>query len=203
MTLILVITVSMSQAQMNEIRSRYRVAVMPLVYMGDGSEGREEEMRYQLQDIVVSYMSRSAAELRFMDAAEINALLYKKGIDAENIHQYTPGELAHLLHAEYVIMGSVIQDPGSIVTRENRYNTRRQTIEHRGRYNDRVRVTGRSYQTGNTVTRQQIKTQVSISIYNETGDRIYTKSRESILTESDAYRNALQYLLKRTPLYTR
>ena len=203
MTLMLIINLTVSQAQVDEMRSRYRVAVMPLVYMGDGSEDREEEMRYQLQDIVVSYMSRSAAELRFMDAAEINALLYKKGIDAENIRQYTPGELAHLLHAEYVIMGSVIQDPGNIVTTENRYTNRRQTTQHRGRYNDRGRVTGRSFQTGNTVTRQRIKTQVSISIYNETGDRIYTKSRESILTESDAYRNALQYLLKRTPLYNR
>ena len=76
-------------------------------------------------------------------------------------------------------------------------------MEYRGRYGDRHRVTGRSFHTGNTVTRQHIKTQVSISIYNETGDRIYTKSRESILTESDAYKFALQYLLKRTPLYNR
>jgi hypothetical protein len=203
MLLILMLMVYASKAQNTGFNSRYRVAVMPLVYLGDGSEGREEEMRYQLQDVVVSYMSRSAAELKFMDAAEVNALLYKKGIGADNIRQYTPRELARLLNVEYVIMGSLIQDPGNIVTTENNFNTRRQTIEHRGRYGDRLRVTGRNWHTGNSVTRQHIKTQVSISIYNETGDRIYTKSRESILTESDAYRFALQYLLKRTPLFNR
>lgn len=203
MLLILMLMVFASKAQNSGFNSRYRVAVMPLVYLGDGSEGREEEMRYQLQDIVVSYLSRSAAELKYMDVAEINALLYKKGIGADNIRQYTPRELARLLNVEYVIMGSVIQDPGNIVTTENSYNTRRQNMEYRGRYGDRHRVTGRSFHTGNTVTRQHIKTQVSISIYNETGDRIYTKSRESILTESDAYKFALQYLLKRTPLYNR
>ena len=203
MLTILMLMVFASKALNNGFNSRYRVAVMPLVYLGDGSEDREEEMRYQLQDIVVSYMSRSAAELKFVDAAEINALLYKNGIGADNVRQYTPRELARMLNVEYVIMGSVIQDPGNIVTTENSYNTRRQTIEHRGRYGDRRRITGRSFHTGNTVTRQHIKTQVSISIYNETGDRIYTKSRESILTESDAYKFALQYLLKRTPLYNR
>lgn len=203
MLLILMLMVVASKAQNGGFNSRYRVAVMPLVYLGDGSEGREDEMRYQLQDIVVSYMSRSAAELKYMDAAEINALLYKKGISASTIRQYTPRELAHLLNVEYVIMGSVIQDPGNIVTTENSYNTRRQTVERRGRYGDRHRITGRNFHTGNTVTRQHIQTQVSVSIYNETGDRIYSKSRQSILTESDAYKFALQYLLKRTPLYNR
>ena len=201
MLIILMLMVFASKAQNNGFNSRYRVAVMPLVYLGDGSEGREEEMRYQLQDIVVSYMSKNAAELKFMDAAEINALLYKKGIGTDNIRQYTPRELAGLLNVEYLIMGSVIQDPGNIVTTENSYNTRRHTVQHRGRYNERPRITGRSFYTGNTVTRQHIKTQVSISIYNETGDKIYSKSRESILTESDAYKFALQYLLKRTPIY--
>jgi hypothetical protein len=176
---------------------------MPLVYLADGREGREEEMRYQLQDIVVSYMSRSAAELKFMDVVEINALLYKKGINADNIRQYTPRELAQFLNAEYVIMGSVIQDPGNLVTTENGYNFRRETVERGRRYDNRGRVRGRSFHTGNTVTRQNIQTQVSISIYNETGERIYSQSRQSILTESDAYRNALHYLLKRTPLYNR
>lgn len=203
MLIILILMVFASKAQSNGFNSRYRVAVLPLVYLGDGSEDREEEMRYQLQDIVVNYMSRSAAELKFVDAAEINALLYKKGISPDNVRQYTPRELARLLNVEYVIMGSVIQDPGNIVTIENSYNSHRQTVERRGRYGDRPRITGRSFHTGNTVTRQHIKTQVSISIYNETGDRLYTKSRESILTESDAYKFALQYLLKRTPLHNR
>src|SRR5690348_12083638 len=157
MLIILMLMVFAAKAQKSGVNSRYRVAVMPLIYLGDCSEGREEEMRYQLQDIVVSYMSRSSAELKYIDAAEINALLYNKGIGADNIRQYTPHELARLLNVEYLIMGSVIQDPGNIVTTENSYNTRRQKVDYRGRYGDRHRITGRSFHTGNTVTRQNIK----------------------------------------------
>lgn len=64
-------------------------------------------------------MNRSAAELKFMDVAEINALLYKKGINEQTIRGYTPKELADVLNVEYVIIGSVLQDKGSLVTVTN------------------------------------------------------------------------------------
>src|SRR5688572_27416239 len=98
------------KAQEVAISSKNRVAIMPMIYIGDGNDERSEEMRFILQDIAVSYMSRSAAELKFVDGAELNALLYKNGIDEETIREYTPAELAELLHVEYIIMGSVLQD---------------------------------------------------------------------------------------------
>jgi hypothetical protein len=188
------------------VNSRNRVAVLPLTYIGDGNDDRSDEMRFQLQNITISFLHSSAAELRFMDAAEINALLLKKGINDETIRQYTPKELANLLKVEYIIMGSVLQDEGSVVTTNNSYTNRRQNVDHRHydrRYYDRGRGNTRTYRNERSVTRQNIETQVSISIYNETGESVYTKSRHSILSESDAYRNALHYLLKRCPLYNR
>jgi hypothetical protein len=203
------------EVMQSAIKSRHKVAIMPIIYIGDDNDDRSEEMRFVLQDIAVSYMSGSAAELKFMDAAEINAILYKNGIDEETIREYTPKELAELLHVEYVIMGSVLQDKGSIVTTTNQHSTRREVVEHHGRY-DRYEwydrhgrhesgraVVNRNHNTRSTVTRQNIETHVSITIYNEEGERIYSKSRQSILSETDAYKNALHYLLKRTPLYNR
>jgi hypothetical protein len=206
------------KAQEVAVSPNNRVAVMPMIYIGDGSDERNEEMRFILQDIAVSYMSRSAAELKFMDGAELNAILYKNGIDEKTIREYTPAELAELLHVEYVIMGSVLQDKGSIVTTTNQRTTRRQIIDHRDRHDrydrydryDRhrrhgngVQVINRNHNTRSTVTRQNVETQVSISIYNDKGEKIYSKSRQSILSETDAYKNAIHYLLKRTPLYNR
>lgn len=202
----LVTASTQSQAQAN---SKNRVAVMPMAYIGDGDDDRDDEMRYVLQDIAVTYMNRSAAELKFMDVAEVNALLYKKGINEETIRGYTPKELADILNVEYVIMGSVLQDRGSVVTVTNQRNTRRQTVEHYDRYGrygrhaNYVEVVNRNNNNRRSETKQNVETQVSVSIYNEQGEKIYSKSRQSILTEQDAYKNAIQYLLKRTPLYKR
>jgi hypothetical protein len=206
---LLVTTAVSSQAMLSPINPRNRVAIMPITYMGDGNEEREEEMQFFLQDIAVSYMDRSAVELKFMDVAEINAILFKNGINEETIRQYTPRELAGILNVEYIITGSVLQDRGSVVTVSNQHSTRRQTIEHRDRYSrhgrriDEIQVRNRNNSVRSSVTRQNIETQVSFSIYNDSGERIYSKSRKSILSESDAYKNAIQYLLKRTPLYKR
>ena len=173
---------------------------MPLIYIADGNDNRAEEMRFFLQDMTISYMSNSAAELKFMDATTINAILLKNGITDVNIRQYTPKELAAILQVEYIITGSVLQTLGSIVTVDNNHNTSRQTVD---RYGRDVKWTQRNNSHGSSVTRQNVETQVSLSIYNESGERIYAKSRQSILSEPDAYKNTIQYLLKRTPLYQR
>jgi TolB-like protein len=180
------------------VNSRNRVAVMPLSYIGNDNEARSEEMKYQLQNLTVNLLHSAAAELKFLDPAEINAILLKNGITVETIRQYTPAELAKLLHVEYIIMGSVIQDEGSVVTQTNSNTVRRGNNNH---YYNHGKT--KTYRNERTETRQNIETQVSVSIYNETGENIYSKSRHSILTESDAYKNALQYLLKRCPLYKR
>jgi TolB-like protein len=192
-----------AEVSVSPVNSKNRVAVMPMIYIGDGNDDRSEEMRFQLQDIVISYLSKYAAELKLADATEINAMLLKNGINDDNIRQYTPKELAAILHVEYVIMGSVLQDNGSLVTITNNHTTHRQTIEQRGRRDNEIRIISRNNRNGSYVTKQNIQTNVSLSIYNETGEKIYSRSRQSIWTEPDAYKNALHYLLKRTPLYKR
>lgn len=179
---------------------RNKVAVMPIGYIADGSEAKMENMRFLLQEFVSNYLNRSAAELKMMDVMEVNAVLAKKGIDESNIRQYTPKELAAILNVEYVITGTVLQDLGTLVTVDNRNNTRRQKIEH---YGDHTKVTNRNYRSGSTTTQQNIETQVTLAIYNESGEKIYGKSRHSLLSGPDAYRNTIEYLLKRTPLYKR
>ncbi|MGB8192393.1 MAG: hypothetical protein WCF67_10765, partial [Chitinophagaceae bacterium] len=162
------------------VASRNKVAVIPVTYIADGNDYRIDEMRFFLQDIVISYMSNSASELKFIDAVTVNAILLRNGINETNIRQYTPKELAAVLQVEYIVMGSVLQSAGSVVTTDRNHNTSRQTIEH---YSRDAKVIRRNNSHGTSVTRQNIETQVSLSIYNEAGERIYTKSRQSILSE--------------------
>jgi len=182
--------------------ARNKVAVLPMNYIGDVSEDRAEDMKFYLQDLTINFMNESAFSLQFMDASEVNACLLKNGINEENIRSYTMKELAGILQVEFVVTGSVLQDNGNVVTVSSGTHSRRETVEQwYGRKGPKI--ISRSRNTGVMVTRQNIETQVSLSIYNETGEKIYTKSRQSILSDTDAYRAAMKYLLKRTPLYKR
>lgn len=180
--------------------ARNRVAVLPLAYIAEGSDSKMDNMPFLLQEMTIEYLSKSAGELKFKSPAETSALLSKAGISESNIREYTPKELAGILNVEYLIMGNVMQDRGSIVTVNHSHTERRKKPEKDW---DGYRTKQRTEGHGTSVTNQQIENQVSLSIYNESGESIYTKSRHSLISTVDGYKNTLRYLLKRTPLYGR
>jgi hypothetical protein len=177
------------------------VAVLPLFYIGDASDQKTDQMPYRLQQEVYNFMVRNARALRFQDPSETNALLLKNGVNSETIRQYTNGELAALLQVEYLITGTVTQEEGDITqyaTSSSTGNT--QVGKDRNR---RVNVKERNHTNVITSTNLEIKTSVDLAIVNHQGQKIYNDSKRSILSSVDAYRHALHYLLRRTPLYER
>ena len=192
--------------------AKNKVAVLPLGYIGDGHDSKMNNMPFLLQELTVEYLSQSAIALKFKGPAETNALLARAGINESNIRVYTPKELAAILNVEYIIMGTVMQDKGNIVTVDHWHTESRgrtgkdwnRYTERSGRDRDRrYNAMQRSDSHGSSVTRQQIENQVSLSIYNAAGESIYAKSRHSLFSNIDGYKNTLRYLLKRTPLYER
>lgn len=180
--------------------AKNKVAVLPLGYMADENNAKMENMPFRLQEMTIDFLSQSSAELKFMAPVEINALLLRAGINDSNIREYTPMELAAVLQAEYIVMGSVMQDKGGVTTSGSSYNENRKTVDRR--YDD-TRVRERNASFFSTSTNQQIENHVFLSIYNSDGDKIYSKSRQSLLATMDGYKYAMKYLLKRTPLYNR
>ncbi len=171
------------------VKSANRVAILPVVYAGNDNPERAGYMRSYLQQMMIDYLSKSAAALKFVDANDINTQLLKAGITEINIRQYTPKELASLLHVEYILTGSVLQTTKKQIRQTNRTSDRKQS--------------GKSNSHTTETSMPDIETEVSLVIYNETGDKVYSKSRQSILSDPDAYKNAIKYLLKRTPLHNR
>ena len=175
------------------------VAVLPLRYTGEGSNSWREDMSFRLQELVITYMGILDNGWQLQDASQTNALLYKNGITPGNIRQYNPKELADIIHVQYLVTGSVIQEPGSIrtVTHKRSVSERRKREDNHGRSKD----SRHSHVSSATV--QNFHTDVSVTIYDVHGERIFSKSRRSILSDVDAYKAALRYLLKRTPLYSK
>jgi len=176
----------------NTATSENKAAVLPIVFIADGNMERNEEMRYRLQNIAYLYLKEEAMELKFQSPAETNALLLRHGVTESNFREFTPKELADILQVEYVLTGMVTQD---ITGESSTSNSNRRDFGHRDR-NHRVKVE-------HSRTRQQLSTHIDLDIYNAKGEPIFSKSRRSILSDVDAYKYGIQYLLKRSPLFKR
>ncbi len=187
-----------------QVPERYRatdaenkVAILPIVYVGEGSTVKMEEMRYRLQNMAYIFLQESAIELKFQSPAETNALLLKKGINESNFREFTPKELATILEVEYVLTGMVNQETigeHSVGNTVNHYSN-----NNRGNKNGN----NRRHTTEQFRTRQDISTSIDLSIYNDKGEAVFSKSRHSIWSSATAYTNAMEFLLKKSPLYKR
>jgi len=174
-----------------------KVAILPIVYVGEGSNVKMEEMRYRLQNMAYIFLQENAIELKFQSPAETNALLLKKGINESNFREFTPKELATILEVEYVLTGMVNQETIGVHTVGNRVN------HYSNDYKGNNRGNNRRHTTENIKTREDISTSIDLSIYNDKGEVIFSKSRQSIWSSPNAYTNAMEFLLKKTPLYKR
>jgi hypothetical protein len=172
-----------------------KVAILPITYIGEGNNIKLEQMRYNLQNIAHRCLQEDAIELKFQDPAETNALLLRNGVKESNFREFTPKELAEILQVEYVLIGMVSQETEAIMTVSNssRSFTTREYHHNRDRQERNTSV--------NTRTRPDINTTVDLVVYNDKGEKIFTRSRRSLLSNMDTYKAGLQYLLKRSPLY--
>jgi hypothetical protein len=177
-----------------------KVAILPITYVAEGNDIKLDEMRYRLQNIAHDYLRSDAMELKFQDPAETNALLRRNGVNESNIREFTPKELATILQVEYVLMGIVTQD---FVGEATVIHTNRRDYDRRHDNRGRYRETNRRQTNGISRTTQQLSTNIDLDVYNDKGENIYSKSRRSILSDVDAYKNGIHYLLKRSPLYKR
>jgi hypothetical protein len=184
-----------TQAAFRTVTAENKVAILPITYIGEGNDIKLEQMRYSLQNIAHRCLQEEAIELKFQDPAETNALLLRNGVKESNFREFTPKELAEILQVEYVLIGMVSQETEGIMTVSNSYRsfTTREYQHNRVRQERNTSV--------NTRTRPDINTTVDLVVYNDKGEKIFSRSRRSLLSNMDTYKAGLQYLLKRSPLY--
>ncbi len=56
---------------------------------------------------------------------------------------------------------------------------------------------------GSTSNSLQFNTIIDLNLYNDSGDAVYSHSKESFWPTDDAYPMTLKFLLKRMPIYTK
>ncbi len=178
-----------------------KVAILPFGYIKD-QETSNPTMTQKIQQETYTIFKKYAVSLQFQDPFTTNALLAKAGVNNNNMQGYTMGEICNILSVEYVVQGLVSIEKSTVTNYGNTYSTHKSN----GSVTDKMvgdiwnSKSSSSHSSMNTTT-QNYSTNITMNIFNDKGDNIFTKEHSSFWQTQDAYKITLIYLAKRTPIY--
>jgi len=185
-----------------------KVAVLPFAYIKDQHEG-DPVMTNKIQAETFALLSKHRGGLTYQSTNDTNALLIKSGVTNNNIQGYTMGEICTILGVEYVIQGMVSVEK----TTQQNINTYAETTKNKGNnkayINDQGHLVGnplengksQSYGSSISTNTQNYATSMTMNVFNDKGDNIYSQDHTAFWQTQDAYKVTLKYLAKRMPLY--
>jgi len=186
-----------SKAAVAPVDHHNKAAVLPFNYINTQQENNPE-MGFKVQQECYTFLSNKSVSLQIQDPVTTNAMLGKAGITPENIRNYTMPELCNILGVAYVLRGTVTSNMSSVTSSGNAsYNAKD------GSSADKNGVSNKSSGSvyASNTTQENFRTSVLMEIYTDEGKKVYGQDRTSFWTTVDAYKNTLQFLLKKTPIY--
>lgn len=174
-----------------------KVAVLPFTFIRDG-QAADDAISEQVQNECYSFMSKHAGIFNILPPRTTNALLIKAGVNKETVKGYTMDDLCNILGVEYVVEGIVNMNK---TTQTNYQSSSGSSTTKDNDKTDKKDKQYNNYSYG-TAT-QNFQTKLTLNMYNDKGSSVYAQDRTSFWNTQDAYKNTLEYLLKRSPLYTK
>ncbi|WP_156115557.1 hypothetical protein [Psychroserpens sp. Hel_I_66] len=182
-----------------------KVAILPFAFIKDQDDG-SSSMSKKIQQETYSIFNAKKGNLTIQDVMTTNRLLSKAGIGINDEQNYSMGELCDILGVEYVVQGMVSIEE----TSQSTYSTSKTNIQKNDKKPAKTFVgklfddSGTNVKSGGySSTTQNYETTITMNIFNDKGDNIFSKDHESFWQNEDAYKVTLNFLAKRTPLYTK
>jgi len=173
-----------------------KVAILPFAFIRDG-QATDDAISEQVQEECFSFMNKHAGVFTILPTRTTNALLVKAGVNQETIKGYTMDDLCNLLGVEYVVDGLVTMNKTTQTSYQSDYGS--STSKDKNNNNRDRKYNNFSYGTAT----QNYQTKLLLNMYNDKGNSVYSQDRTSFWNTQDAYKITLEYLLKRSPLYTK
>lgn len=144
---------------------------------------------------VMPFLNKHAGVHTIINPRTTNSLLAKAGVNKQNIETYSMEDVCNILGVEYIVDGIVSINLGNATSSQSNYGkiTNSNNKNNNGRFNSSDFAT----------TQQNYQTSLTLNIYNDKGEGVYSEERKSFLTTQDAYLTTLHYLLKRSPIYSK
>lgn len=187
-----------------------KIAILPFPYLINKQDAGTE-MTYKVQDAVYSILNEHSGYMTIQATQTTNSLLLKAGITPENVRSFTMGEVCDLLGVEYIILGGITQDLTSVSNtggsstyssiEGSSVSTNKQVNKDTKLNTTGVGANQSSYTSNSSTSTQNYTTTVSMKIYTDKGETIFSDDHKSFWATDGAYKTTLNYLLKKTPLY--
>jgi hypothetical protein len=178
--------------------SRNKIAILPFSFIKDGQR-TAHELSEKVQGEVFAYMNKHAGIYTYQEPRTTNALLIKAGVTDESIKGFTMDEICRILGVEYVMEGIVTVNVRNQTNYgSNNYNTTTKNNNKTSTSTDK-KTTGSTYSTSQV----NYETTLLLNIFNNKGSSTFSQEKKSVWSTQDSYKSALEYLLKRTPVYSK
>ncbi|WP_141675470.1 hypothetical protein [Formosa haliotis] len=181
-----------------------KVAILPFGYINN-QETSNGLMTKKIQQETFDIFKKKASLLEFQDPSTTNALLAKAGVHNNNLEGYTMGEICNILSVEYVVQGLVSIEPSEVTNYSNTTTTSKPNKAYVDKNGHIVGDIWNNNQSSNTSTysnsTQNYSTNITMNIYSDKGDNLFSKEHASFWKTQDAYKITLAYLAKLTPIY--
>ncbi len=169
-----------------------QVAILPFIYVKNGAQQKNDIMEQNAQKEMYRVLLDHAGPMVIQDPMKTVELLRKANVNDNNINTFSVPELANILGVEYIIF--------NVLTINMKGTTSYSTGYGSTHYNNRNAY---GYHTSSTTTQVDYQTTIDVTIYNDHGENIFTKSKTSFFASEDAYPYTIMYLVKRMPFYTK
>ena len=171
-----------------------KLAILPFVYVRDGRQLKDDVNETKVQKEFFTLMNGHVGELKIQDPQTTLALLRKNGVTDETFDNYMIPEIANLLGVEYVVRGILTINQQGSTSYNSSYTS----------YSAKQNKQGTNkWSTGSSSSTLQFNTIVDLTLYNDSGEAIFARTKESFWPTDDAYSMTFPWLLKRMPVYTK
>lgn len=171
---------------------RNKIAVLPFAIISNDPGMQVEDLRKFTQNQTANTVRSEYGTLTLQDPLTTNALLAKNNITNDNMDSFTPAEIAEALGVEFIIFGSVKVTNQGTTTYSSAGTSYKETT-------NKNQTKGNIFSSGSSSTTVNYDTMVDLRVFNDRGDNLYSNSRHSIGTGTDAYKGSVDYMIRRTP----
>jgi len=173
------------------------IAVLPIPYVNaDNLQSSEEMAKFAQNDVYSKLIAKSSNifPLTVQDLRTTNSLLHKAGIDYKNIDEMPIDELQAILGVDHIVAAKI-----SYTTKDIQNSQSYNSGEIKGQNN---KVKSKDYSSSSTQNNTYYYYHVYFDLYKN-NNKIYTQSRKPTFAVKDSWVDAMAFLLKKSPIYSK
>ena len=174
--------------------SQETVAVLPFTFTDNGHVSLQEGKA--AQQFLINYIQKKQKHFKVtpLNAREVNVALNKAGITPETLDNYTIKEIAEVVNADYILIGSIDKTLQGTSTTGGGYESTNVKKDYSGT---------NSYDVNTSSTTSQYHATAYISIFKSDGTPVFDQNKGNVFidTTPDSWKNSILWMVRHFPFY--